>query len=40
MECRICEKMCPAGAIAWDQKDEVVCSMTGRQYFRRRMPAQ
>jgi len=27
----------------WDvlnQKDEVVCSMTGRQHFRRRMPAQ
>ncbi len=28
-ECRVCEKTCPAGAIAWDQKDEVVEERVG-----------
>ncbi len=28
-ECRICEKICPVGAIDWDQKDEIIHEEVG-----------
>ncbi len=28
-ECRICEKLCPSGAIAWDQEDQIITEKFG-----------